>query len=217
MPADVRTCDDHGFFEGDECPHCGDGGTRVVDGGRRRQLSKFVSGALRHFPADAGLDLDRAGWTPFPDLVTAVESKYGWADRKTLEAVVATDPKGRFERDPGTSGDPDRIRAAYGHSVDVTIADSDGPVPDTLYHGTAPRNLEAILAEGLRPMNRQRVHLSANVETAKEVGNRHASDPLVLEVDAAAMARDGHDIAKRGEATYTTDRVSPRYLTKRDD
>ena len=212
MPEDVRQCDDHGFFEGEECPRCGTAGEHVVDGGRRRQLSKFVSGALRHFPGDAGLALDEHGWTAFPDLVDAVESKYNWPDRGTVAAVVATDPKGRFERDPGAN--PDRIRAAYGHSVDVTIEDEGGPVPETLYHGTAPRNVDAIAEEGLRPMNRQQVHLSASVETAMEVGSRHAEDPVVLEIDAAAMARDGHDVAKRGEATYTTDRVPPAYLSK---
>jgi len=90
-------------------------------------------------------------------------------------------------------------------------------VPETLYHGTAPRNVEAITEEGLKPMGRQRVHLSASVEAAREVGSRHASDPVVLEIDAAAMVRDGQDIAKRGEATYTTDRVSPAYLSKIDD
>jgi len=214
MPATVRTCDAHGFFEGEACPHCGERGEAVVDGGRRRQLSKFLSGALRHFPDDAGLELGDRGWTPFPDLVAAVESKYGWADRETVDAVVATDPKGRFERDPGSGGD--RIRAAYGHSVDVTIEDGGGPVPDTLYHGTAPRNLESILAEGLRPMDRQQVHLSATVETAIEVGSRHASDPVVLAVDAAGMDADGRDIAKRGEATYTTEHVPPRHLAALD-
>ena len=214
MPADVRACENHGFFEGEACPRCGAAGDPVVDGGRRRQLSKFVSGALRHFPDDAGLELDGAGWTPLPALVDAVESKYGWADREIVEGVLATDSKGRFERAPGTDGGPDRVRAAYGHSVEVTIADDGGPVPDMLYHGTAPRNVDAISEEGLRPMTRQQVHLSETVETAREVGSRHASEPVVLEVDAAAMERDGHDIAKRGEATYTTDRVPPAYLSR---
>ncbi len=216
MPDEIRTCDSHGFFEGQSCPDCELEGAQVIDGSRRRQLSKFMSGALRHFPDDAGLELDGAGWTPFPSLVNTVESTYGWADRETVDAVVVTDPKGRFERDPGTGGDADRVRAAYGHSVDVSIEDEGGPVPDTLYHGTAPRHLSAILTEGLRPMNRQRVHLSASVETARAVGRRHADDPVVLRIDAAAMDADGHDIAKRGKATYTTDRVSPQYLSKRD-
>ncbi|WP_324664082.1 RNA 2'-phosphotransferase [Haloarcula sediminis] len=212
MPEDVRHCDDHGFFEGAACPRCGDAAEQIADGGRRRQLSKFMSGALRHFPNDAGLALDGAGWTPLPVLVDAVESKYDWADREIVEGVLATDPKGRFERTPGTGGEPDRVRAAYGHSVEVTLDGGDGPIPDTLYHGTAPRNVDAISEEGLRPMTRQQVHLSETVETAREVGSRHASEPVVLEVDAAGMERDGHDIAKRGEATYTTERVPPAYL-----
>lgn len=210
MPADARTCKAHGFFEGDECPVCGAPGRFVLHGGRRRQLSKFVSGALRHFPGDAGIELDGAGWTPFPSLVAAVEGQYDWADRRALGAVVATDPKGRFERDG------DRIRAAYGHSVDVSLESGDGPVPATLYHGTAPRNVDAICSAGLKPMNRQQVHLSGNVADAVEVGGRHADDPVVLEVDAAAMAAAGHDVTKRGAATYTTDRVPPRYIVCHD-
>ncbi len=216
MPADVRTCERHGFFDGEGCPRCGAAGERVLDGGRRRQLSKFVSGALRHFPGDAGLELDEAGWTPLPALVTAVEAKYGWSDREIVEGVLATDPKGRFERDPGTGGGPDRVWAAYGHSVGVALDGGDGAIPGTLYHGTAPRNVDAISEEGLRPMNRQLVHLSESVETAREVGSRHADEPVVLEVDAAGMERDGHDIAKRGDATYTTERVPPRYLSKNE-
>ena len=208
MAEDVRICDEHGFYEDEDCPVCDTTGQFVVNGSRRRQLSKFVSGALRHFPDDAGLELDGAGWTPFDSLVTAVEGKYDWADRDTLEGVVATDPKGRFERDGN------RIRAAYGHSVDVDLEAGEDPVPETLYHGTAPRNVESILAEGLKPMNRQQVHLSDSVADAVEVGSRHASDPVVLAIDAAAMQADGHDVTRRGTATYTTDCVPPAYLAR---
>jgi putative RNA 2'-phosphotransferase len=213
MPEEVRRCDAHDFFEGAQCPTCGAAGRTVLGGSHRRQLSKFVSGALRHFPDDAGIELDDAGWTGLSSLAAAVERKYDWADRETVLGVIATDPKGRFERRP--TGECDRIRAAYGHSVDVTIEDGDGPVPATLYHGTAPRNVDPILSEGLRPMNRQQVHLSESIPEAREVGRRHADSPVVLEVDAAAMARDGYEVAKRGEATYTTDRVPPDYLSKR--
>ena len=110
VPADVRRCETHGFFEGRDCPICRAEGQAVIEGGRRRQLSKFVSGALRHFPEDASLPLDDAGWTPLPELVDAVESTYDWADGEAVDAVVATDPKSRFERDPGSDRDPDRLR-----------------------------------------------------------------------------------------------------------
>lgn len=208
----VFTCEQHGYYNGDSCPTCDVSGDRVLSADRRRQLSKFVSGALRHFPDDAGIALDEAGWASFEDLVGAVESKYDWVGREELAAVIATDPKGRFERDE-RAGEP-VVRAAYGHSVDVDLSTTDGPVPDTLYHGTAPRNIDAILSEGLKPMGRQQVHLSGSIEDAREVGARHDDDPVVLEVDTAAMAADGRDVVKRGRATYTTDRVPPRYLSR---
>ncbi|WP_436907973.1 RNA 2'-phosphotransferase [Halosimplex marinum] len=226
--SDVRACDDHGYFEGETCPVCDDPGRAVLGGERRRRLSKFCSGALRHFPDDAGLALDDAGWTAFGELVAAAERQYDWADRERVAAVVATDPNGRFERTGGSragdaaqaddpDGSDDRVRAAYGHSVDVDLESGDGPVPDTLYHGTAPGNVDAIRAEGLRPMSRQLVHLSGSVEEARRVGARHAADPVVFAVDAAAMTDDGHDITRRGRATYTTERVPPAYLTERAD
>jgi putative RNA 2'-phosphotransferase len=220
MPAPVRHCPDHGYFEGDRCPTCDTSGRHVISGERRRRLSKFASGALRHFPGDAGLALDDAGWTSLDGLADSVEGKYDWADRDALLGVVATDPKDRFERDTTDAGDDgegdgrDRIRAAYGHSVDVDLDATETPVPETLYHGTAPRNLDAIFAEGLRPMNRQQVHLSGTVADAREVGSRHAADPVVLAVDAAGMLTDGHEITKRGTSVYTTDRVASRYLSR---
>lgn len=211
MPAEIRHCETDGFFEGTHCPVCESAGRAVVGGSRRRQLSKFMSGALRHFPDDAGIDLDEAGWTELSSLVATAERKYDWVGRETVLGVVATDPKGRFERDGAG-----RVRAAYGHSVDVELASGDHVIPDTLYHGTAPRNVAAIREEGLRPMGRQQVHLSERVADARAVGHRHADDPVVFVVDAAAMNGAGFDIAKRGAATYTTDRVPARFLRQPD-
>lgn len=205
----IRACDRHGSFTGDRCPHCDDRGRLVLHGDRRRRLSKFVSGALRHFPADVGLSLDDSGWTTDTALVEAVTDRYEWATPEHVDAVIRTDPKGRFERDG------DRVRAAYGHSVDVTIDDRDGDasIPDRLYHGTDPDNRRRIREEGLKPMGRQRVHLSSSVADAREVGQRHAAEPIVFVVDAAAMLRDGRSISKRGRATYTTETVPPTYLS----
>jgi putative RNA 2'-phosphotransferase len=209
----LRRCPTHGVVDG-VCPDCGTAGDVVLTADRRPQLSTFLSGALRHVPGDAGLDLDDAGWTPWADLVAAATDPYPWADAAAVEGVVATDPKGRFERDGAADGS--RVRAAYGHSVDVTLDPTDEPIPDELYHGTAPRNVDAIEREGLRPMGRQQVHLSASVADAEAVGRRHAhaADPVVFVVDAAALL-DAHRITKRGTETYAVDRVPPAYLTRR--
>lgn len=207
MTDPVRRCPDHGLVAG-ACPDCGAVGDEVLSAERRTRLSKFLSGALRHFPDDVGLSLDGSGWTPWSDLVGAATDRYPCADERAVEGVVATDPKGRFERDG------ERVRAAYGHSVDVTLEPTDAPVPDELYHGTAPRNVDAIEREGLRPMGRQQVHLSASVTDAEAVGRRHASEPVVFVIDSAALLEE-YRITKRGHETYAVDCVPSRYLTRR--
>lgn len=206
MAESIHRCSDHGYVTAPECPVCGADAETVLSGDRRRRLSKFLSGALRHFPDDAGLELDDRGWTDLDDLAAAATRKYGWAGPERVEAVVETDPKGRFEREGG------RVRAAYGHSVDVNLEKEDGDVPDRLYHGTAPENAAAIRAEGLRPMARQEVHLSETPAEAREVGRRHAPDPVVFEVDARRMVEDGRRVTKRGEGVYAADEVPPKYL-----
>lgn len=204
--SELRRCSEHGFFEGEQCPACERSGWSICSAERRRRCSKFLSGALRHFPDDAGLELDDRGWTDFDDLVDAVTAKYQWATDETVMGVIATDPKGRFERHE------DRVRAAYGHSVDVDLESADGPVPDELYHGTTPDALEAIEREGIQPMSRQLVHLSGTVDAAQSVGARHADDPLVLRIDADGMQADGHRITKRGVEVFTTEHVPADYL-----
>lgn len=207
--SDIFDCESHGYFDADECPTCGAAGTQILSSSRRTQISKFLSGALRHSPDDVGLDLDDAGWTALETVVDRASDKYG-VDREAIIGIIHTDPKGRFEIDAG------RVRAAYGHSVAVDLAAGGTPVPDTLYHGTTPDALGSIRAEGLKAMNRQYVHLSESVGDAEAVGRRHAAEPVILQIDAAAMGDDGHTITKRGQSVYTTDHVPPRYISDHD-
>lgn len=208
--SEIRTCVDHGAFEGSRCPHCNVTGVQLVSAANRTRASKFLSGALRHFPDDVGLELDAAGWADREAVVDRAVSKYDWLDEDAVGAIVRTDPKGRFEVDDG------RIRAAYGHSVEVDLDANDTPVPDMLYHGTAPDALPAIREEGLKPMSRQHVHLSGSVDAAREVGHRHAAEPVVLRVDAAAMVEADRGITKRGRSVYTTDHVPPPFLSRHE-
>ena len=57
------------------------------------------------------------------------------------------------------------IRANQGHSVPVDVELEEWQPPQYLYHGTAERFLDAIMAEGLKLMNRLYVHLSKEEET----------------------------------------------------
>ncbi len=147
----------------------------------RTRLSKSVGHALRHAPHDYGLDPDPEGWVDVDALLEALRLKRrAWAKlaRDDLARMIEASEKRRYEIRGG------RIRALYGHSYPVASSDPERP-PDRLYHGTPPRTAERILAEGLRPMGRHRVHLSTDVRDAVAVGRRRSSKPAVLCVRAA--------------------------------
>lgn len=205
----IRECSDHGFFVESSCPECSVSGEHVISGEKRRDLSGFATWALRHAPDEAGINVDSHGWADVHELVDAAREDHEWATVELLAAVVSVNSKGRFEVDGN------RIRAVYGHSIDVTVQDTgDSDIPKTLYHGTPTDNLSQIMSDGLKPMNRNEVHLTDSLETARDVGERHSEDIAVLEVDADNLS-ERFDIEKRGNDTYTVDEVPTAFISKR--
>jgi putative RNA 2'-phosphotransferase len=162
---------------------------------------------LRHDPAGIGLTLDSAGWAVVDDLIAASARHGVHFDRDRLDVVVANNNKRRFEYDDSGA----RIRARQGHSIDVDLGYAEAPPPPVLYHGTATRFLPDIRRDGLLPMSRHDVHLSADESTARNVGARHGA-PVVLTVDAAAMVADGHTFRVTGNGVWLTAAVPARYL-----
>ena len=95
---------------------------------------------------------------------------------------------------PGEEGHEivgDKIRAPYGHTVPQIIKKEPGIPPAVLYHGTTHRVLPQILQDGLKPMQRQYVHLSIDVETATRVGKRRDPEPVILKIDTEAAQKAG--------------------------
>ncbi|MGW2859898.1 RNA 2'-phosphotransferase [Streptomyces sp. NPDC001205] len=182
-----------------------DGTRRLPDDRRTVKVSKYLAKHLRHQPERIGLTLDPQGWVEIDVLLRDAAAHHFPITRAALDHVVATNDKRRF------AVEGDRIRASQGHTVTV---DLDLPVaepPAYLYHGTVARNLDAIRAEGLRPMARHHVHLSPDRETATRVGARRGR-PVVLSVDAGAMHRAGHVFHVSANGVWLTDSVPPRYL-----
>jgi putative RNA 2'-phosphotransferase len=166
------------------------------------RISKRLARHLRHDPAALGLTLAPEGWAPVDTLLGALA-----ITREKLDEVVERNNKRRFAFDEtGT-----RIRASQGHSVTVDLGLPDATPPDVLYHGTVAKYLDAIFHEGLRPMNRHAVHLSATTETARTVGARRGK-PVLLRVDAAAMAAAGHAFQVSANGVWLTASVPPPYL-----
>lgn len=173
-------------------------------------LSKEVSYALRHAPWEYELEPDAEGFVPVGQLLTALNETGHYGRPVTaadLEAVVDAPGKRRHEIRDG------RIRALYGHSVQETIKRVPSTPPSVLYHGTTHRTLGQILKEGLKPMGRQLVHLSADVETAEQVGKRRDRNPVILLVDAAAAHEDGIAFYEGNDKVWLADTVPPQYLS----
>ncbi|MFG2718719.1 RNA 2'-phosphotransferase [Streptomyces sp. NPDC048416] len=177
----------------------------LADGRRAVKVSKYLSKHLRHQPERIGLTIDANGWVDIDVLLRAAAAHRFPLTRAELDQVVATSDKQRFAVEGG------RIRASQGHTVSVDLALPPAEPPAYLYHGTVARALEAIRAEGLRPMDRNHVHLSPDRETATTVGARRGR-PIVLSVDAGAMHRAGHVFHVSANGVWLTGAVPPRYL-----
>ncbi|MFI1930691.1 RNA 2'-phosphotransferase [Streptomyces sp. NPDC020330] len=183
-----------------------------MDERRTVKVSKYLSKHLRHQPERIGLTLDGNGWVPVEELLRAAARHGSGFSRAELDHVVAVNDKRRFTVESGIEGD--RIRANQGHTVAVDLDLPPTEPPAYLYHGTVARVMDAIRAEGLRPMARHHVHLSSDRETATRVGARRGR-PLVLTVDAGAMHRAGHAFRVSANGVWLADAVPPRFLRLR--
>ncbi|WP_175950464.1 RNA 2'-phosphotransferase [Burkholderia sp. BCC0405] len=172
------------------------------------RISRTLSYLLRHAPETIGLQLDPEGWADIDELITGAARQGHPLDRATIETVCATSDKQRF----ALSDDGRRIRAVQGHSTPaVQRRYPAAQPPERLYHGTATRFLDSIRAQGLKPGARHHVHLSPDIRTALAVGKRYGV-PVILEVDAQRMHRQGHTFFVAENGVWLTDTVPAEFL-----
>jgi len=176
---------------------------------RAVKVSKYLAKYLRHAPQELGLTLQPGGWVPVDDLLAAAEKNGFPISYDELVECVETNDKQRFAFD--MSGE--LIRANQGHSIEVDLQLEEREPPETLYHGTVERFLPSILEEGLIRGKRHHVHLSKDVERARKVWSRRGK-PVVLQVDAWRMHRDGHKFLLSANGVWLTDAVPLGYLSK---
>ena len=170
-----------------------------------KKISKHLSYVLRHKPEAIGLDLDDHGWAKIDDLMDKSPHKI---TRELLDHVVETNDKERFI----ISDDGHKIRANQGHSIAINLDLPAITPPVKLFHGTATRYVDAIFKDGLKKMNRQHVHLSADIETAQKVGTRHGK-PIILLIDTKAMAEAEFEFYQSKNGVWLTDNVPVKYLS----
>jgi putative RNA 2'-phosphotransferase len=180
-------------------------GTQVID---NNKLSKIISHALRHEPESYGLTLDNEGWVNINELLFALQKKKEWKGLSidNIETMINLSSKKRHECLNG------KIRALYGHSISQQIIKEKSIPPNLLYHGTLQNKVSRILNEGLKPMERQYVHLSIDMATATKVAERRKGEINILEIEALKAYNDGFSFYKEDNGIWLADFIPPKYI-----
>lgn len=149
------------------------------------RISRFLSYLLRHRPKEYPIAFDRYGFAPWSEVIDIVSERFQEVTEEQICAVVAGSEKQRFELKDG------KVRATYGHSFPVDLGLEPVEPPPQLYYGTARDLAQSILRKGLRPRDRQYVHLSSSATEAIAVGRRRDPTPAIIVVYAMAASAEG--------------------------
>lgn len=166
-----------------------------------------MSYALRHKPEKLGIVVDKGGWTDMDLFVLALQNRFPEITYQTVVDVIESNDKQRFT----LSSDGDRVRAAQGHSLDVDLGYETTRPPDSLFHGTAIKNYNSIMEQGINKGTRHHVHLSPDFDTAKTVGARKGR-PLVLTIATNAMYVDGYKFFQSDNGVWLTEFIPKEYI-----
>ena len=161
--------------------------------------SRKLAYLLRH---DCDYIYETGGWRLVSDLI----ANHSFTNDE-IEAIVSADAKGRFE----LNEDGTKVRALYGHSVDIELLLKSQCPPEFLYHGTASKYISSINHCGLLPKARQYVHLTDNIEMAVRTGLRHGN-PVILKISSCAMYLDGYMIHQLNNGVWLTKEVPIEYI-----
>jgi putative RNA 2'-phosphotransferase len=207
----LKECAQHGYFRAENCPVCGGSGRFLMNDRELDHLGRVMTGILRHFPEKYNLAVDERGWIALPTLVRAIQERhrgYHWLRVHHLVAIAESDPKGRYEVKD------DRVRATYGHTVEVSLDLPTENVPVELYFPVTPEEAPIVLEVGLKPTDRKKVHLSRSAEDAKAAGVVRTPDPVILAINAEAAQAEGIVIMRAGKTVFLVDQVPPKFLQR---
>jgi len=207
----LKECAQHGYFRAENCPVCGQSGRFLLNDRELDHLGRVLTGILRHFPDRYGLAVEPHGWIELSAVARAIAQRhpvYRWLRPQHLVAIAETDGKGRYEvRD-------DRIRATYGHTLEVDLDLPTEDIPEHLYYPVTADEAAIVLEVGLRPSDRRKVHLSKTALDAVAAGKVRTPEPIVLEVDVRRAQDEGIVIMRAGKTVYLADRIPAELLRR---
>ena len=151
------------------------------------RLSRFLALVLRHRAYRFDLRLDDEGFVFVDELLEVIRDQPGleWVGITDLEEVTDGEHRRRYEiRD-------NKMRATYGHSFRKPVMYPHAEPPESLFFGVPKNQQEAVRVEGLKPTNRQYIHLSANREEAEAIAGRSPEPSEVISISALKASQSG--------------------------
>lgn len=168
-------------------------------------IGRYISKLLRHDSED--LVMDKNGWVDVNDLLTKVK-----INKIMLDEIVETNDKKRFAYNSNKT----KIRASQGHSLSVDVELKETKPPFTLYHGTSSKVIDIIMEHGMKPMTRQYIHLSTDINTAINVGNRHtksvSASTVILAINSDEMFNDEYKFYLSENGVWLTTDIPSKYI-----
>ena len=175
------------------------------------KLSKKLSYILRHGAAELDLTLREDGYIRIGVLLVHRQFyKFGFTEEEVV-AVVKNNAKKRFALT--REGNTMLVRAQQGHSGRVGNIDQHAlnivlgvaDVPEMVVHGTKRRKVRSILADGLKTMGRDHIHMARGLPTDVEVisGCRSESDAF-LKINATQAIEDNIEFLCSGNGVLLT-------------
>ena len=193
----IRECEEHGYFRNERCPYCGEEGKFIMSDFEVEKIGRTLAAILRH--GKFGLDMDAQGNVSLKDVMAKIRERnprMNWLRARHIEALVETDPKGRYVISNG------KIRATYGHTIPLDIRLDCEDIPDELFYPATPEEAEIILESGIFPSDRAMVHLSRGYRDAVRAGSVRTEDPVILVIDTGVCMELGSDIGRAAKPVY---------------
>jgi len=169
------------------------------------RITRSLAYMLRHQPEEFDLEVDDHGYAEMGEVIRALNERLG-------EAVTEDDVREAVE-----SGDRqryelvgDRIRALYGHSIEVQPGEPSRP-PDRLYVGVSRADADRARRYGLRPGRRRFLHLALTPEDALETAQRTAREHEVIVVRALDAWEEGINFYDR-ISLFLSDPIPTQFL-----
>lgn len=168
-----------------------------------KRYGKRLAYVLRH---DGNIVRGLGGWVAISEVAGCTN-----LPSEIISEIVSTDTKGRYEID----SEARRVRALYGHSVEVEMDYEEAIPPALLLHGSSEKSVAAILSEGINSRSRQFVHLTDDMGLAVATGKRHGK-VAVLTVDAQRMHEDRFSFYNPLPHIWLVSSVPARYIISND-